>query len=85
MQLEATELKAARDRLMRAQGQIMGIVKMIDEGRDCTELLTQLSAASTALTRAGFSIIATGMVHCGTDAEGAANREALEKAFLKLA
>lgn len=85
MQLEATELKAARDRLMRAQGQIMGIVKMIDEGRDCTELLTQLSAASTALTRAGFTIIATGMAHCGTDAEGTANREVLEKAFLKLA
>lgn len=85
MQLEAIELKAARDRLMRAQGQIMGIVKMIDEGRDCTELLTQLSAASTALTRAGFSIIATGMSHCGTDSEGSANREALEKAFLKLA
>jgi DNA-binding FrmR family transcriptional regulator len=85
MQLESTELKAARDRLMRAQGQIMGIVKMIDEGRDCTDLLTQLSAASTALTRAGFSIIATGMAHCGTDAEGTANREALEKAFLKLA
>lgn len=85
MQLEPTELKAARDRLMRAQGQIMGIVKMIDDGRDCTELLTQLSAASTALTRAGFSIIATGMAHCGTDAEGTANREALEKAFLKLA
>ena len=85
MQLEATELKSARDRLMRAQGQIMGIVKMIDEGRDCTDLLTQLSAASTALTRAGFSIIATGMAHCGTDAEGEANREALEKAFLKLA
>lgn len=85
MQLEATELKSARDRLMRAQGQILGIVKMIDEGRDCTELLTQLSAASTALTRAGFSIIATGMAHCGTDAEGTANREALEKAFLKLA
>ena len=85
MQLEATELKAARDRLMRAQGQILGIVRMIDEGRDCTELLTQLSAASTALTRAGFSIIATGMAHCGTDEEGTANREALEKAFLKLA
>ena len=85
MQLEATELKAARDRLMRAQGQIMGIVKMIDEGRDCTELLTQLSAASTALTRAGFSIIATGMAHCGNDPEGTANREKLEKAFMSLA
>lgn len=70
---------------MRAQGQILGIVRMIDEGRDCTDLLTQLSAASTALTRAGFSIIATGMAHCGTDEEGTANREALEKAFLKLA
>lgn len=85
MQLEANELKAARDRLMRAQGQILGIVKMIDESRDCTELLTQLSAASTALTRAGFSIIATGMAHCGTDPEGAANREKLEKAFMSLA
>jgi DNA-binding FrmR family transcriptional regulator len=85
MQLEAAELKSARDRLMRAQGQIMGIVKMIDEGRDCTELLTQLSAASTALTRAGFSIIATGMAHCGTDLEGTANREKLEKAFMSLA
>jgi DNA-binding FrmR family transcriptional regulator len=85
MQLEATELKAARDRLMRAQGQILGIVRMIDEGRDCTELLTQLSAASTALTRAGFTIIATGMAHCGTDATGTADREQLEKAFLKLA
>jgi DNA-binding FrmR family transcriptional regulator len=58
---------------------------MIDEGRDCTALRTQLSAASTALTRAGISIIATGIAQCGTDAEGIANREALEKAFLKLA
>jgi DNA-binding FrmR family transcriptional regulator len=85
MQLEAIELKAARDRLMRAQGQILGIVKMIDEGRDCTDLLTQLSAASTALTRAGFTIIATGMAHCGTDAEGTDDREKLEKAFMSLA
>lgn len=85
MQLEPSELKSARDRLSRVQGQVAGIVKMIDEGRDCTELLTQLSAASTALTRAGFSIIATGMAHCGTDPEGTANREKLEKAFLSLA
>jgi DNA-binding FrmR family transcriptional regulator len=85
MQLEASELKKARDRLVRVQGQIGGIVKMIDEGRDCTELLTQLSAASTALTRAGFTIIATGMQHCGTDAEGDANRATLEKAFMSLA
>ncbi len=70
---------------MRVQGQIGGIVKMIDEGRDCTELLTQLAAASTALTRAGFNIISTGMSHCGQDLEGTENRKALEKAFMALA
>lgn len=85
MQIEPAELKAARDRLVRVQGQIGGIVKMLDEGRDCTELLTQLSAASTALTRAGFTIIATGMQHCGNDETGTKNRAALEKAFMSLA
>lgn len=85
MQLDPTELKSARDRLMRVQGQIGGIVRMIDEGRDCTELLAQLSAASTALSRAGFSIISTGMAHCGTDEAGETNRAKLEKAFLALA
>ncbi|MCX8528579.1 MAG: metal-sensing transcriptional repressor, partial [Rhodoluna sp.] len=43
MQLEQSDLKTARDRLARVQGQIGGIIKMIDEGRDCTELLNQLS------------------------------------------
>lgn len=85
MQIDPAELKSARTRLTKVQGQIGGIIKMLDEGRDCTELLTQLSAASTALTRAGFSIIATGMSHCGNDPEGDANRAQLEKAFLSLA
>ena len=85
MKIESSELKEARDRLMRVQGQIGGIVKMIDEGRDCTDLLTQLAAANTALTRAGFSIISTGMQHCGQDEAGASNRKALEKAFMSLA
>jgi len=85
MKIESSELKDARNRLMRVQGQIGGIVKMIDEGRDCTDLLNQLAAANTALTRAGFTIIATGMQHCGSDDEGTANRKALEKAFMALA
>ncbi|MEN9740734.1 MAG: hypothetical protein RLZ72_1000 [Actinomycetota bacterium] len=85
MQIEPSELKSARDRLARIQGQIGGLVKMIDDGRDCTEILTQLSAASTALSRAGFSIISTGMAHCAADPEGSDNRIALEKAFMSLA
>jgi DNA-binding FrmR family transcriptional regulator len=85
MKIEPSELKSARDRLARIQGQIGGLVRMIDEGRDCTDILTQLSAASTALTRAGFSIISTGMAHCAADPEGTDNRGALEKAFMSLA
>ncbi|MEO0049127.1 MAG: hypothetical protein RL556_459 [Actinomycetota bacterium] len=85
MQIDPEELKAARDRLVRVQGQIGGIVKMLDEGRDCTELLNQLSAASTALTRAGFAIISTGMRHCANNESGETERIALEKAFMSLA
>ena len=85
MRIEPEELKKARDRLVRVQGQIGGIVKMLDEGRDCTELLNQLSAASTALTRAGFTIIATGMAQCANSESGDFERAALEKAFMSLA
>ncbi len=85
MIIEPDELKTARDRLARVQGQIGGIVKMIDEGRDCTDILQQLSAASTALTRAGFSIVSTGMAHCANEPDNSDSKVALEKAFMSLA
>ncbi|MEY4899457.1 MAG: hypothetical protein RL294_1268 [Actinomycetota bacterium] len=85
MIIEPAELKTARDRLARVQGQIGGIVRMIDEGRDCTDILYQLSAASTALSRAGFTIIATGMAVCATEPHDSESRMALEKAFMSLA
>jgi DNA-binding FrmR family transcriptional regulator len=39
MQIAPQDLKKARDRLVRANGQLAGVIKMIDEGRDCTEIL----------------------------------------------
>ena len=84
MQIDATELKQARDRLMRVQGQIMGIVRMIDEGRDCTDLLTQLAAANTALQRAGFTIVSRAMEKCAAEPADSENRKSLEKAFMSL-
>lgn len=85
MQIDPAELKSARDRLVRAQGQIGGIIRMLDEGRDCNELLTQLSAASAALSRAGFSIISTGIANCAAQPDSEEQRKALEKAFMSLA
>ncbi|MGW3989722.1 metal-sensitive transcriptional regulator [Streptomyces sp. NPDC004830] len=89
--MAAEELKTVVNRLRRAQGQIAGVIKMIEEGRDCEDVVTQLAAASRALDKAGFAIIATGLQHCLTDADIAASgdreqmRTRLEKLFLSLA
>ncbi|MEU1305631.1 metal-sensitive transcriptional regulator [Streptomyces shenzhenensis] len=93
LELAATDLKAVLNRLRRAQGQIAGVIRMIEEGRDCEDVVTQLAAASRALDRAGFAIIATGLQQCVTDPEsGRRNGETpeqlrarLEKLFLSLA
>lgn len=71
--MAAEELKTALNRLRRAQGQIAGVIKMIEDGRDCEDVVTQLAAASRALDKAGFAIIATGLQHCLTDADMAAS------------
>ena len=42
------------NRLRRAQGQLAGVISMIESGRDCTEVVTQLAAVSRALDRAGL-------------------------------
>ncbi|MFF9623509.1 metal-sensitive transcriptional regulator [Streptomyces griseosporeus] len=93
LELEGADLKAVLNRLRRAQGQISGVIRMIEEGRDCEEVVTQLAAASRALDRAGFAIIASGLQQCVADMEsGRANgenpeamRARLEKLFLSLA
>lgn len=91
--LAAEEMRSVLNRLRRAQGQIAGVVKMIEEGRPCDEVVTQLAAASRALDRAGFSIIASGLEHCMTEPDGEGGtpvdreqmRARLEKLFLSLA
>ncbi|CAM5485860.1 copper-sensing transcriptional repressor CsoR [Streptomyces variegatus] len=89
--MAAEELRTVVNRLRRAQGQIAGVIKMIEEGRDCEDVVTQLSAASRALDRAGFAIIATGLQQCLADGDMAASedrevmRARLEKLFLSLA
>jgi DNA-binding FrmR family transcriptional regulator len=73
-------------RLKRARGQLDGIVKMIEEERSCSDVVTQLAAVSKALDRAGFKIIASGLQQCLERGEDAPmSREELEKLFLSLA
>ena len=86
MRIDQNELSGVLKRLKRAQGQIGGIIKMIEEGRDCTEIVTQMAAVSKALDRAGFAVIATGLKQCLTEGpEGDVDTSKLEKLFLSLA
>ncbi|HEY7853779.1 MAG TPA: metal-sensitive transcriptional regulator [Aquiluna sp.] len=84
MQIPQEELEAVKKRLARAQGQLGGIQKMLEEGRECTDVLMQLSAAQAAISRAAFALITTGITHCTTDEQGQQDLKRLEKAFLSL-
>ncbi len=88
--VDSEELADVIKRLRRAQGQIGGVIKMIEDGRDCSEVVTQLAAAARALDRAGFRIIASGLCRCLLDeregrGSAAEERAALERLFLSLA
>jgi len=87
VELNPDEMGAVINRLRRAQGQIGGILRMIDEGRDCQDIVTQLAAVNHALDRAGFAIIATGLKQCLTDSgdKESVDVKTLEKLFLSLA
>jgi DNA-binding FrmR family transcriptional regulator len=74
------------NRLRRAQGQLAGVIAMIESGRDCQDVVTQLAAVSRALDRAGFKIVASGMRQCLTAGDEAGmTEEQMEKLFLSLA
>jgi DNA-binding FrmR family transcriptional regulator len=83
-------IAAVLNRLRRAQGQLAGVISMIEQGRDCKDVVTQLAAVSRALDRAGFKIVATGLKECvaanaATGTSAAMTEAELEKLFLSLA
>jgi DNA-binding FrmR family transcriptional regulator len=76
-------------RLRRVEGQVGGIIRMVESGRECRDVVLQISAASRALEQAGFKILACGLRACANDppaAERAGYTEReLEQLFLRLA
>jgi DNA-binding FrmR family transcriptional regulator len=86
MQIDDDAIGAVLNRLRRAQGQLAGVIAMIESGRDCKDVVTQLAAVSRALDRAGFKIVASGMRQClATDSDAPMTEAELEKLFLALA
>jgi DNA-binding FrmR family transcriptional regulator len=75
-------------RLRRAEGQLRGVQRLLEEGADCKAVITQLTAVQAALHRAGLRLMAAGMRHCLADPEGANAEgmgvEQMEELFLAL-
>lgn len=87
MQVDEQASQEVLNRLRRAQGQIGGVIRMIESGEDCKAVVTQLAACAKALDRAGFKIIASGLKQCmGAEPDAAdLSTDELEKLFLSLA
>jgi DNA-binding FrmR family transcriptional regulator len=60
--------KAVRDRLVRAEGHLRGVVKMIDEDKECPDILLQIAAVKAALEKAGTLILEDHIEHCLAEA-----------------
>ena len=89
MELPEKTTQDLNRRLRRAEGQVRGIQQMINEGRDCRDIVTQLSAVTKALEQAGFLLVAAGLTWCVSNPEQAASEgyalADVQKMFLKLA
>jgi len=85
MKLDPDEMTPVINRLRRADGQLGGVIRMLEEGRDCQDVVTQLAAVLRALDKAGFAIIATGLRQCIEDPDSSLDTATLERMFLSLA
>lgn len=74
-----THTKAVLNRLSRAIGHLESIRRMVEEGRDCSEVLIQLSAVKSAINNTGKVILQDHIEHCIVDAIEHGDTEALEE------
>lgn len=76
-------------RLRRVEGQVRGLQQMLADGRDCRDVVTQMSATNKALEQAGFVLVAAGLTWCLQDPERSAaagyDLADVQKMFTKLA
>lgn len=70
--------KAVLNRLSRASGHLESVKRMVEDGKDCSEVLIQLSAVIAALNNTGKVILKDHMEHCIVDAVESGDDTALE-------
>ena len=89
MELPEATVADLTHRLRRVEGQVRGIQQMLADGRDCRDIVTQMSAATKALEQSGFLLVAAGLTWCLADPERSAAEgydvADVQKMFMKLA
>ncbi|MBP2243263.1 DNA-binding FrmR family transcriptional regulator [Cytobacillus eiseniae] len=75
-----------KNRVKRIEGQLRGILKMMEENKDCKDVITQLSATRTAIDRTIGVVVSSNLVECVRQAEetGAKSTEELVKEAVNL-
>ena len=73
------QTKAVLNRLSRAIGHMESIKRMVEDGRDCSEVLIQLSAVKSAINNTGKIILQDHIEHCIVDAVEHGDRDAIKE------
>jgi DNA-binding FrmR family transcriptional regulator len=84
---DEAQVDAISKRLKRAHGQLAAVIRMLEEGRNCDEIVTQMAAVNKAVNTAAFTLISTSLKECIVDNKNnnQAVQEKLQKLFLSLA
>ena len=89
MQLDEATIAEVIPRLRRVEGQVAGIARMVESDRECRDVVQQIAAASKALDRVAYKMLAAHLKSCLLDEESAAasgyTPQELEKLFMSLA
>ena len=73
-----TQTKSVLNRLSRAQGHLESVRKMVEEGRDCSEVLIQIAAVRSAINNVGKVILEDHIQHCIVSAVEHDDKQALD-------
>ena len=71
-------------RVKRAQGQLGAVARMLEEGKNCEEIIVQMSAASKAIDTAAITLISSSLEQCIVEGKNVTKTEKLQKLFLSL-
>lgn len=68
-----------KNRVKRIEGQLRGILRLMEENKDCKDVITQLSAARTALDRTIGVIVSSNLVECVQKSEDLGDERSTEE------